>query len=139
MNVITDYFIAFLKKNRSLLLYGIFGVLTTVVNFLVYYLLAHLLGVNITLSTAAAWAAAVLFAYLTNRKWVFSSSASGAGEIGRELLSFVLCRVGTGLLDLAIMFVFADMLSFHDLVVKICSNILVIILNYVASKLVIFK
>ncbi|MBQ6376505.1 MAG: GtrA family protein [Lachnospiraceae bacterium] len=124
---------------NGLILYGIFGVLTTVVNIVSYYLLAHLLRVPVVISTALAWCVSVLFAYFTNRKWVFHSTADGRRAVLKEMAAFFACRLGTGVLDLGIMYVFADQLQFHDVAVKAVSNILVIVLNYVFSKVLIFR
>ena len=127
------------EKYKDLIPYGIFGVLTTVVNVLVYALCAKTFGLSTVVSTAIAWVAAVLFAYITNRKWVFHSKATGAAAIAKEIVSFFVCRLLTGVLDIGIMKLFVDILGFNDVIVKVASNIIVIILNYVASKLVIFK
>ena len=124
---------------NGLILYGIFGVLTTVVNIVSYYLLAHLLRVPVVISTALAWCVSVLFAYFTNRKWVFHSTADERRAVLKEMAAFFACRLGTGVLDLGIMYVFADQLQFHDVAVKAVSNILVIVLNYVFSKVLIFR
>ena len=90
-------------------------------------------------STVIAWVLAVLFAYVTNRKWVFHSKAVTRQEIVREGISFYLCRLGTGVLDWLGMYVMVDVLHWNDLIVKIAVNIIVIILNYVASKLIVFR
>lgn len=129
----------FYSKHKDLVPYAFFGVCTTLVNMFVYWLCAHPLGLPVTASTVIAWVMSVLFAYLTNRKWVFHSQASTRGEIAREILYFYSCRLATGLLDLAIMYIFVDVLHFNDMVIKIASNVLVILLNYVASKLLIFR
>lgn len=91
------------------------------------------------MSTIIAWMAAVLFAYITNRKWVFKSEAQGGREIFREIGSFFLCRLATGIVDWLCMFICVDNLAWNDVIVKFGANILVIILNYVASKLLIFR
>ena len=101
--------------------------------------LAHLLRVPVVISTALAWCVSVLFAYFTNRKWVFHSTADGRRAVLKEMAAFFSCRLGTGVLDLGIMYVFADQLQFHDVAVKAVSNILVIVLNYVFSKVLIFR
>ena len=90
-------------------------------------------------STIIAWVLSVLFAYLTNRKWVFHSQAHGAQEILKEITSFFGCRLATGVLDWACMLFFVDILKYNDVLIKILANVLVIVLNYVASKVVIFK
>ena len=129
---------ALLQRYKSQLLYLFFGGCTTLVNIAVYGLCAHMAGLSTTVSTVIAWAASVLFAYLTNRTWVFESRAHTASDILREMGSFFLCRLATGGLDLAIMYVCVDRLGFPDMPVKLLSNVLVIVLNYVASKLFIF-
>ena len=86
-----------------------------------------------------AWVAAVLFAYLTNRKWVFHSQASTRQEISREITSFFGCRLATGVLDWVLMFVCVDLLHFNDMLIKLLANVMVVILNFVASKRIIFK
>ncbi len=123
---------------RQFLLYVIFGGITTLVNLLTYYILARSLGLSTGMSTTLAWILSVLTAYLTNRSWVFGSQATSLGEILHEAASFFLCRFATGLLDLAIMVVSVDLLGFPDLPTKLVSNVLVIVLNYVASQFLIF-
>lgn len=130
---------ALYQKYKDIIPYGIFGVLTTVVNVIVYWTAARLLGLGVMPSTVIAWILAVLFAYITNRKWVFHSTAVTAAEIRKEIFSFFACRLATGVLDWACMFIFVDLLKFYDVAIKVLANILVILLNYVASKLIIFK
>ena len=130
---------ALYQKYKDIIPYGIFGVLTTLVNVIVYWTSARLLGLGVMPSTVIAWILAVLFAYITNRKWVFHSTAVTAAEIRKEIISFFVCRLATGVLDWACMFIFVDLLRLYDVAIKVLANILVIILNYVASRLVIFK
>lgn len=127
------------EKYQDKILYLVFGALTTAVNTGVYWFCAHPLGIPVLPGTMIAWFAAVVFAYLTNRRWVFSSEASTPKEYIREIVSFFLCRLGTGLLDWVLMFLLVSRLHLNDLAVKIGVNILVIILNYVASRLIIFR
>lgn len=101
--------------------------------------MAHPLGMGTMMSTVLAWVFSVLFAYFTNRKWVFHSKATGTQAIVKEIVSFFGCRIATGVVDWACMFLFVEVLSFNDVTIKILANVLVIILNYVASKLIIFK
>lgn len=132
-------FKALYEKYRDVIPYAVFGVLTTAVNVVVFWIAAHPLGLGVMPSTVVAWIAAVLFAYVTNRKWVFHSTAHTTPEIAREMISFFACRLATGFIDWGCMFVFVDLLHFDDVVIKVIANIVVIVLNYVASKLVIFK
>lgn len=127
------------EKYRDLIPYAVFGVLTTVVNMLVFWVMAHPLGISVMASTIVAWIVAVLFAYITNRKWVFRSEAHTKKEIMKEITSFFTCRLTTGVIDWMCMFIFVDLLRFNDVVIKFIANVIVIILNYVASKLIIFR
>ena len=127
-----------LQKYKSQLLYLFLGGCTTLVNVAVYGLCAHAANLSTTLSIAIAWAVSVLFAYLTNRTWVFESQARTAGDILREMGSFFLGRVATGVLDWAIMYVCVDRLGLPDMPIKLLSNVVVIVLNYVLSKLFVF-
>lgn len=127
------------EKYKSIIMYLIFGILTTLVNVILYYVFARILNCSTLLATAIAWVGAVLFAYFTNRTWVFESHVNGTKEIIREMISFFACRLLTGFLDVAMMYIFVDVFKFNDMVIKLGSNIIVIILNYIASKLIIFR
>lgn len=128
-----------LVKYKEVILYIFFGGCTTLVNIVVYYICAHLLSLGTVPSTAVAWILSVAFAYITNKIYVFESRSRELRAIVREIVSFVSCRFLTGLMDLVIMYACVDILRFNDLIIKIISNILVIILNYIASKLLIFR
>lgn len=130
---------SFISNSKDIILYLFFGVCTTLINVVAYWISAHILKLSTMASTIVAWILAVLFAYITNRKWVFHSSSERKLEILKEIISFISCRFGTGLVDWASMFVFVDILKFDDVIIKFMANIIVIILNYTASKLLIFK
>lgn len=134
-----DTIMALIKKYRDIIMYGIFGVLTTLVNIVMYWVCAHPLALPTLPSNIIAWVISVLFAYYTNRTFVFQSKNTGKEAVLKEMASFFACRIGTGVMDWVIMFLFVDVLSFNDMVVKIASNFLVIVLNYAFSKLIIFK
>lgn len=127
------------SRYKDLISYLFFGVCTTLVNLITYWLMARLCNAGIMSSTVIAWILAVMFAYITNRKWVFHSKAHKFEEVSKEIFSFFSCRIVTGMLDWTSMFIFADLIGLNDMVVKILSNIAVIILNYIFSKLFIFK
>lgn len=128
-----------LIRYKSMILYIVFGVLTTAVNVAVYWLATRLLNCSVTVSTVLAWILSVLFAYAANRTWVFESHASEMKEVMKEIISFFLARLSTGLLDMLIMYVFAETLAMPDMPVKIASNVIVIILNYVLSRFLVFR
>lgn len=124
---------------KTVFLYIIFGGGTTLVNIVVYALCYHLFDLGTIISNCLAWFFAVLFAYLTNRSLVFNSQHHTPKSIAIEVFNFFLARGATGLLDLGIMFVSVDLLGWPDVLMKVISNIIVIILNFVASKLWIFS
>lgn len=130
--------IKLLRKYRSFLLYGFFGICTTLLNVLLYFISSEILKFNTVMATVVAWIGAVMFAYISNLVWVFESRKYTIKEISEELFSFFSCRLITGLLDVAIMFLFVDVMGGNDILVKTGSNLLVTIINYVASKLIIF-
>jgi len=90
-------------------------------------------------SVIIAWLLAVVFAFFTNKLWVFKSKSFAPDVLKHEIPTFFGARLLTGLLDLGIMYLAVDVLHGNGTVWKLISNILVIILNYVASKLIIFK
>ena len=124
---------------KEVINYLFFGGCTTVVNFITFILCFNILKINDIISQVIAWVVAVIFAYVTNKIWVFESNNHTLDTIIKEITSFFSCRILTGILDVIIMYIFVDKLKFNDIVIKALSNILVIILNYVASKLLIFK
>lgn len=128
-----------MKKHRSFIAYGVFGVLTTLVNIVVYNLCYNGIGMSNTLSNVIAWILAVAFAYITNKIWVFESKSWEWSVLKKEVVAFISCRLATGIMDLVIMYICVDVMNWHAMLMKICSNVLVIILNYVFSKLIIFK
>lgn len=121
---------------KELVLYVIFGVLTTLVNILVYFLFARGFHVHYLCSNIVAWVASVLFAYVTNRIWVFESKSS---NIIKEISLFFGGRLFSGILDTALMYLFIDLLLLSDVFSKIVVQVIVVIMNYVLSKFVIFK
>ena len=134
-----DKIIELCKKYKSVILYLVFGVLTTIVNIVAYFLLDFNRLFNTVINTSIAWVVAVIFAYVTNKKWVFKSKVKGFKDNFKEMMSFFGCRIATGLMDVGIMFVFVDLLGYDDMIIKIASNVLVVILNYVGSKLLVFR
>ena len=127
------------KNIKEIVAYLVFGVLTTLVNIVVYWVAAHPLGIKTVPSSVIAWIAAVLFAYVTNRIWVFHSETTGRSGIIKEMFYFFSARLATGVIDWVFMYVTVDLLSFNDVYMKVIANVIVVILNYVASKLLIFR
>lgn len=123
----------------DILTYLIFGVLTTVVNYLVYLPCYNLLGLSASVSNVIAWVAAVAFAYLTNKPFVFRSHDWSAKTVIPELTKFVGTRLGSGALETLILFGSVDLLAWNGNVWKLVTSVLVVILNYIGSKLLVFR
>ena len=129
------------NKHREVIMYLIFGVLTTIISLLVYYGLVYTIlnpedALQLQIANIISWIAGVTFAYFTNRKYVFESK--NKNKI-KEAGSFVLARVATLVMDMAIMFVGVTLLAFNDKIMKIISQIVVIVSNYIFSKIFVFK
>ncbi|WP_242825897.1 GtrA family protein [Metaclostridioides mangenotii] len=97
------------------------------------------LGINYYISNIIAWLVAVIFAYITNKFYVFESKSIEYKYVIKELLSFMSCRVLSGVIELILMFVMQNLLLINDFIVKIITNIVVVILNFIFSKLIVFK
>ena len=128
-----------IEKYWDVLSYLFFGVLTTVVNYIIYLPCYNLLHLSASVSNAIAWVAAVAFAFLTNKPFVFRSHDWSAKVVVPELVKFVGTRIGSGVLETLILFVTVDMLHWNGNLWKLVTSVLVVILNYVGSKLLVFK
>lgn len=126
-------------KYKDILVYLFFGVLTSLVDFLVFIPLHKMLGVSAAVSNTAAWTAAGIFAFFTNKIFVFKSASWSAANLLQEFWKFILCRVGTFLMEEVFLFVTADLLSYDGIVMKLLISVAVVILNYVGSKLFVFR
>lgn len=126
------------EKYKALILYGIFGVTTTIINVVSYGLLLFI-GINVQIAVVVSWLLAVIVAYFTNRVWVFNSGAVTKLELLREFISFMLARLATLVVEMVIIWFGVQLLNQDPIVWKIIDNIVVIILNYIISKLIVFK
>ena len=137
-------------RRKELIWYIVFGVLTTVVNYAVYWVMRNVTGmdrvmqdsdayrIRANVSNLTAWVLSVLFAFVTNKKYVFRSGKGMGSGAGRELALFFLSRIASYLIfDLAL---FTLCLYFMpDLIDKLLMNVLVVIFNYFMSKIVVFR
>ncbi len=131
------------KKYEELVMYGVFGLLTTVVNVIIFYILNYLFDISFfenysyIFASIMAWIGAVVFAFITNKHFVFKvKETSGTFK---EFCKFISFRILSLLFDLFIMFILVDIFIVNDLVSKIIANIFVVILNYFFSKIFVFK
>lgn len=129
----------FYQKHKEPLLYLFFGALTTLVNFVVFVVFTAWIVIDVLVANVIAWVAAVLFAYLVDRTWVFSSQATTKGQVVGEMVSFFGGRVATLLFEEAAIWLFIKRLGFHAMAVKLAAAVAIVILNYVISKLLVFR
>lgn len=127
-----------IHKYYDILSYLFFGVLTTAVNYIIYLPCYNTLGLSATVSNVIAWVAAVAFAYLTNKPFVFRSHDWSAKTVIPELTKFVGCRIGSGFMETVIILVTVDLLGWNGNVMKLLTSVLVVIVNYIGSKLLVF-
>lgn len=128
-----------MKDYKEIVSYIVFGVLTTLVNIIVYFLSKDVLMLDYKLSTTLAWIVSVVFACVTNKLFVFKNKSTDIWNVMKEFLSFIFFRILSYVLDITSMILLIEILNFDDLVSKIIANVIVVLFNYVASKLFIFK
>lgn len=128
-----------IDKYWDVVSYLFFGVLTTAVDYIVSFACHDGLHLSPTISTVIAWAAAVVFAYLTNKSWVFKSRDWRPKTIFPEFAKFTLSRAGSGFLVTISITITVEILGWNFLLMKIITSVVNIVLNYVFSKLLVFK
>ena len=128
-----------IMKNKAIITYMFFGICTTLINWLSYYLCYNILYISNVLSTIIAWVLAVVFAFIANKKWVFDSKSYKTKTLLIEISTFFMSRFATGVLDVIIMWVTVDLNDLNSTTWKLLSNAVVIVLNYVLSKFVVFR
>ena len=143
MKKIYELTLKYYKKYDEIINYLIFGVLTTLVTIITYAIFTNTFlssksALDIQIANVLSWTIAVTFAYLTNRKYVFKSKAQGSKRI-KEIINFFLARISSLLVEMLFMYVTVTVLSYNDFICKIIAQAIVIIFNYVCSKLIIFK
>ena len=141
MQRIKDLFI----KYKEVIMYLIFGVATTLVNWIAYSLLMKTTVINMTVSNAIAWFAAVVFAYITNKIFVFESKSWNPAEVWKEVVKFFGARIATGVIEiggLPLLYyigVKQSIFGVEGFLAKILVSVIVVILNYVFSKIFVFS
>lgn len=129
----------FYKKNKEILLYLFFGGLTFLVSISSYALFNIRIGWNALTANIASWILAVAFAYVANRTWVFESSTDRGSNLIKEITGFVGGRIATLVIEELILFIFITEFEMNSVLVKIVAQVVVIVLNYVISKMIVFK
>lgn len=126
-------------KYREPISYIFWGVATTAVNYGAYFILAQGLHVHYLASNTAAWIIAVIFAFIVNKYFVFSSKNRSCKTVAAEACKFAGARLASGLLETLLLFLFVDIFRFNDGIVKCAAGIVVILVNYITGKFFVFK
>ena len=128
-------------KYKEIIIYLIFGILTTIISLLTYYLLTYTIlnsekPLELQIANIISWITCVTFAYITNRKYVFNSQNT---NIIKEIIKFYTSRLSTLFLDMLFMYILVTKLNLNDKIIKIIIQFIIIILNYILSKILVFK
>ncbi len=126
-------------KYKQIILYLFFGGCTTLINWATYAFCYNFAKIHNVTATIIAWVLSVAFAFITNKLWVFEEKNSSDKTLLFQVWTFTAARLLTGLLDVAIMFITVDVMKMNSSLWKLISNAIVIILNYILSKFIVFK
>ena len=132
-----NLFVEIYRKYKEIILYLIFGALTTLINVIVFYLFNDLIKIDYKISNVIAWKTSVIFAFITNKLVVFESK--NKNNIGKEITSFFIARIVSLVADMIMMIIMIDIMKFTSIIAKIISNVVVVIINYIFSKFIIFR
>lgn len=128
----------FYIRHKEVLLYLLFGGLSFVLNIVLFAWLARVIGLNALVANVIDWFACVLFQYITNKLWVFDGKTDNAAALLKQIASFFGGRVFTLVVEEAILAVFISLLHQNELAVKLIAQVVVIVLNYIISKKLVF-
>lgn len=127
------------KKHKEVILYLIFGFLSTAINIIAFWACNNLFKIDYKISNVIAWILAVIFAFVTNKLIVFESKNKTKEEITREVISFFIARLISLIVDMLMMVIMIDIIKINSIVAKVISNVVVVIINYIFSKFIIFR
>lgn len=134
-----NIFEPFYKKHKEVLMYLFFGGLAFFLNLGLFALFTGVLHLDALIANAFSWVICVLFQFFTNRTWVFDGKVDSAGAFWKQLISFTGGRVATLVIEEVILAVFITWLKLPTMPVKLAAQVIVIVLNYVFSKVFVFK
>lgn len=127
------------KKYEEIINYLIMGVLTTLVSIVSYFIFAKVVGINYLVSNIISWIISVAFAYITNKIFVFKNNVKEKKQVFIQIYQFVKFRLLSLVIDVLLMYLFVEIIKMDDMVAKVINQVIVIVLNYVFSKLFVFK
>lgn len=125
---------------KEIINYLVFGVLSMIVNFASYFIFAKLIKLDEVVSSGLSWFCSVLFAYITNKLFVFDSKTDTKTKFFKEMVSFFLSRVASGILcDVGTFALMVKVLHINDVISKFVTQVMVVIVNYIFSKFFVFR
>lgn len=127
------------RKNKEILLYLFLGGITTTISIVSYAICNIAFGINELIANIISWILAVLFAFFTNRRWVFETTVNTVNELVRQMLYFFGGRLATLLVEEVILFIFITLLGLNSMLIKVIAQVVVIVVNYIISKFWVFK
>lgn len=128
-----------LIKYKELIRYGVCGLITTAINVIAFHVCYEICGIQLLISNTIAWILAFLFAFISNKLWVFESKEWIGKKAVTEMVGFLVARLATLVLDTFLMWLMVDMMTMNGTLSKVISNVITIVMNYLASKFIIFK
>lgn len=128
-----------IKENKDVLLYLFFGILTTLINILTYNFFSDFIKIDYLISNIIAWIISVSFAYITNKLYVFKSENLNYNGLLKEIFNFFYFRILSLIIEIVILYITVSIFKIDDFIMKIFTNILIVVLNYLFSKFLIFN
>lgn len=125
--------------NKETISYVIFGILTTIVNLISYYFFSSIININYLISNTISWIISVVFAYITNKFYVFNSKDKKKDVMVKEFIKFVNCRLTSGVIEILLLFLLVDMMKVNDIISKLAIGVIVVVLNFIFSKIFVFQ
>ena len=125
--------------NKETISYVIFGILTTIINLISYYFFSNIISINYLISNIISWIISVSFAYVTNKLYVFNSKDKNKDVVIKEFIKFVNCRLTSGVIEMILLFLLVDMIKVNDIISKFVIGVIVVVLNFIFSKIFVFQ
>lgn len=125
--------------DKEKILYLIFGILTTVLSYLIYIMATRLLGTGIVIGNILSWIISVMFAYVTNKLYVFNSITTTKKEVFKEIGLFISSRIVSGITETLLLVLIVNIVGINDIIAKVIVGLIVIVMNYFLSKFMIFR
>ena len=136
---IIKFIMSIYNKFEEIIDYLIIGALTTIISIITYFIFARICNINYMISNIISWIISILFAYVTNKTIVFKSEVKEKKQLLKEIYLFIKYRLLSLIIDVLMMYLFVSVMNIDDMISKVIVQIIVIVLNYIFSKLFVFR